>query len=91
MRTQFIPICHNPPALHYFFQTPGKGWGIFAGEDIAPGAFIIEYVGEIIDEATADARLEDCRRRGEGHYYLMEIDANQFIDARHKVRERGDI
>ena len=33
-------------------QTPGKGWGVFAGADIPAGSFIMEYVGEIIDEAT---------------------------------------
>lgn len=32
-------------------QTPGKGWGVFAGADIPAGSFVIEYVGEIIDEA----------------------------------------
>lgn len=26
--------------------TPGKGWGLFADEDIEPGDYIIEYVGE---------------------------------------------
>jgi SET domain-containing protein len=33
--------------------TPGKGWGVLAGADIPSGAFIIEYVGEIIDEAVS--------------------------------------
>ena len=68
-------------------QTPGKGWGVFAGALIPRGAFIIEYIGEIIDEAESDARLEACRLAGETHYYLMEIDADTYIDARHKVRD----
>lgn len=39
------------PAPSPRVQTPGKGWGVFAGAPIAAGSFIIEYVGEIIDEA----------------------------------------
>jgi len=31
-----------------------------------------------------DERLAACKAAGESHYYLMEIDANQVIDARHK-------
>jgi hypothetical protein len=31
-----------------------------------------------------DERLAACKAAGESHYYLMEIDANQIIDARHK-------
>lgn len=64
--------------------TPGKGWGVRAGADIPEGGFVIEYVGEIIDEAMQEERLEQCKQEGETHYYLMEIDANQIIDARHK-------
>jgi hypothetical protein len=43
-------------------------------------------VGEIIDEEEANRRLEACKAAGEAHYYLMEIDADTIIDARHKVR-----
>jgi hypothetical protein len=31
--------------------TPGKGWGVNAGCDVPEGAFLIEYVGEVISEA----------------------------------------
>jgi hypothetical protein len=30
-------------------------------------------------------RLQECHARGETHFYMMEIDANQIIDARSKV------
>ena len=44
--------------------TPGKGWGIVAGERVA-GAFVTEYVGEIIDEATeCGSGRRAYRRRG---------------------------
>lgn len=64
--------------------TPGKGWGVVAGTDVRAGTFIIEYVGEIIDADMATARLEEARTKGEHHFYMMEIDAMQMIDARFK-------
>jgi hypothetical protein len=64
--------------------TEGKGWGAIASADIPAGQFIVEYVGEIIDEEEQDKRLEEAKVRGEAHYYMMEIDANQIIDARVK-------
>lgn len=66
-------------------QTHGKGWGVIAGCDIDAGAFIIEYVGEIISDEMQDERLAAARARGEHDAYMMEIDADQIIDARFKA------
>lgn len=60
----------------------GKGWGLFAEEDISRGSFIVEYVGEIVDLETAKERLNDPTAT---HHYIMEIDAHTFIDARNKA------
>lgn len=38
------------------FRTEKKGVGVRAGEDIPAGAFIYEYVGEIITNKEADIR-----------------------------------
>jgi hypothetical protein len=66
-------------------RTPGKGWGLNAGpEGVQAGAFIIEYVGEIIDDEEQDRRLAAAAGRGEGHAYIMELSPNLFIDARFK-------
>lgn len=32
------------------------GRGIFAKRDLAPGVFLVEYAGEVIDEAEAERR-----------------------------------
>ncbi|KAI9324119.1 hypothetical protein DFJ73DRAFT_873977 [Zopfochytrium polystomum] len=37
-------------------RTPAKGWGLFAAESIPKGAFVAEYLGEIIS-------TEEARRR----------------------------
>ena len=42
----------SPPLT--LVPTPGKGWGVIAGADIPAGSFIVEYVGEIVDEAVSE-------------------------------------
>lgn len=68
-------------------KTRGKGFGVIAKENIHPGDFIIEYVGEIISEEEQNRRFEIAKKNGEGHYYMMEINFNQVIDARYKANE----
>jgi len=34
-------------ACIYPKPTPGKGWGLFAGEKIYRGDFIMQYIGEV--------------------------------------------
>lgn len=41
------------------FRTRNMGWGVRAMQDIPQGAFICEYVGEIITDAEADKREND--------------------------------
>jgi uncharacterized protein len=51
----------------------GAGLGLFAGEDIKKGAFVIEYTGELISAEEADRR---------GGKYLMEISSRRTIDGK---------
>lgn len=48
------------------FRTEGKGWGVRTLKDIPKGAFICEYVGELITDSEADKREEDS--------YLFDLD-----------------
>lgn len=41
------------------FRTQKMGWGVRAMQDVPQGAFICEYVGEIISDAEADKREND--------------------------------
>ena len=64
--------------------TEHRGWGLFLAEPVAAGRFVVEYAGEIIDEAATEARLWADKARGEDNFYLMEVGHGQIIDARHK-------
>lgn len=61
--------------------TPGKGWGLFAASDIPSGALVIEYVGEILDDAGTEARLREYKAAGQRHFHIMEISKDLVIDA----------
>ncbi|KAI3444068.1 hypothetical protein Pfo_000733 [Paulownia fortunei] len=39
------------------------GWGVVAAESISKGDFIVEYVGEVIDDALCERRLWDMKAR----------------------------
>ncbi|XP_010527027.1 PREDICTED: histone-lysine N-methyltransferase ASHH3 isoform X2 [Tarenaya hassleriana] len=65
-------------------QTEKCGSGIVTDEDVKQGEFIIEYVGEVIDDKTCEGRLWNMKHRGETNFYLCEINRDMVIDATHK-------
>ncbi|XP_020881932.1 putative histone-lysine N-methyltransferase ASHH4 isoform X2 [Arabidopsis lyrata subsp. lyrata] len=65
-------------------QTEKCGYGIVADEDINSGEFIIEYVGEVIDEKICEERLWKLNHKVEKNFYLCQINWNMVIDATHK-------
>ena len=84
------PSCSNRP-FHQLkspktdtLLTENRGWGLFLAEPVKAGTFIVEYVGEILDEHTTEKRLWEDKKRGEDNFYLMEVMPNQCIDARYK-------
>eukprot|EP00767_Chilomastix_cuspidata_P001305 gnl/Chilomastix_cuspidata/1434.p3 GENE.gnl/Chilomastix_cuspidata/1434~~gnl/Chilomastix_cuspidata/1434.p3 ORF type:complete len:284 (+),score=110.36 gnl/Chilomastix_cuspidata/1434:2142-2993(+) len=60
-----------------------KGLGFFAERAIPRGAFIIEYVGEVIDQDELEARLAAPKR----HWYAMEARAGMYIDSGQRGNE----
>nr|GMD73800.1 histone-lysine N-methyltransferase ASHH3 [Ipomoea batatas] len=60
------------------------GSGIVADEDIKQGEFVIEYVGEVIDDKTCEERLWKMKHLGETNFYLCEINRDTVIDATYK-------
>ncbi|XP_047317125.1 histone-lysine N-methyltransferase ASHH3 isoform X3 [Impatiens glandulifera] len=65
-------------------KTERCGSGIVADEDIKQGEFVIEYVGEVIDDQTCEERLWKMKDRGETNFYLCEINRDTVIDATFK-------
>lgn len=58
------------------FRTPnGKGWGVKALQQIPRGAFVIEYVGEVITNVEADRRGKEYDV--EGITYLFDLDYHE--------------
>ena len=47
------------------------GWGLRALEDIPEGAFVCDYVGELITNEVADAREDDS--------YLFDLESKVII------------
>jgi hypothetical protein len=73
-----------PLSLYYF--GPQKGWGVKACQFIKQGAFVIEYVGEVISEQEMERRSVAC---DEQYQYVFTLNGRGkdrcYIDA-HAVR-----
>ncbi|CAI9107557.1 OLC1v1006935C1 [Oldenlandia corymbosa var. corymbosa] len=57
------------------FMTEGKGWGLRTLEDLPKGAFVCEYVGEILTNAELFDRVSRSPK-GEVHSYPVLLDAD---------------
>lgn len=79
--------CHNqcfekrqyPPLEPY--KTSGRGWGLKTLAPIRKGDFVIEYVGEIIDDQEYLRRTRKMHELMDDNYYFLTIDKDRIIDA----------
>lgn len=62
-------------------QTEKKGYGLVAEQPISEGAFVYEYIGEVVDEETFRQRMIDYDTRKLRHFYFMMLTKDAFIDA----------
>jgi uncharacterized protein len=69
-RAPFFEVRHSP--IH--------GYGVFAARRIRKGTTIIEYLGDRVSHAQADARYED-KDPNDNHTFLFTVDAKTVIDA----------
>ncbi|KAK4479452.1 hypothetical protein RD792_014966 [Penstemon davidsonii] len=76
------PAANN--TMYVDYQTELCGWGVVAAESICKGDFIIEYVGEVIDDAICEGRLWDMKDHDAKNFYMCEINKNFVIDATFK-------
>ncbi len=62
-----------------------KGFGLFTEEALTEGQFIIEYIGEVLEEEEYLRRKEFYQESGQRHYYFMNVGNGEVIDACRKV------
>lgn len=63
------------------FRTEKKGFGIRAEADIPPETFLIEYVGEVLNNKQFEKRAAKYSKQKNRHYYFMALRSNAVIDA----------
>ncbi|CAN6684610.1 unnamed protein product [Malus baccata var. baccata] len=61
--------------LQVFFTAEGKGWGLRTLEDLPKGAFVCEYVGEVLTSKELHERNIKSSRSGKRPYPVL-LDAN---------------
>lgn len=66
-----------------------KGHGLYTDEDLAAGQFVIQYVGEVLEEEEYLRRKHYYIQTGQRHYYFMNIGNGEVIDACRKVCAQG--
>ncbi|XP_053698668.1 nuclear receptor binding SET domain protein [Sabethes cyaneus] len=62
-------------------RIPCKGWGLFAMEDIPAGKFVIEYVGEVINNDELARRVQQKKEQKDENWYFLTVDSELTIDA----------
>lgn len=81
-------LCTNRPFRREkkikIVKTQFCGWGVEAAETIKKGDFVIEYIGEVIDDALCERRLWEMKYRGDQNFYMCEIRKDFTIDATFK-------
>mmetsp|Transcript_27022 Transcript_27022/g.38075 ORF Transcript_27022/g.38075 Transcript_27022/m.38075 type:complete len:420 (+) Transcript_27022:12-1271(+) len=68
------------------FTTEKKGVGLRTKQDLKPGDFVIEYVGEVISNDLCLERLQKYKQN-DNKFYFLTLDANECIDA----KKRGNL
>ena len=61
-----------------------KGWGLFATNGIPSGSFIVEYIGEVINEAEMRNRKKQKQEKQEKNFYFLRVNADMLIDSEKK-------
>uniref|UniRef100_A0A1A7WSJ4 Histone-lysine N-methyltransferase, H3 lysine-36 specific n=1 Tax=Iconisemion striatum TaxID=60296 RepID=A0A1A7WSJ4_9TELE len=69
---------YTPVEIH---RTLSRGWGLRAVSDIKKGAFVSEYVGEVIDEEECRARIRHAQENDICNFYMLTLDKDRIIDA----------
>ncbi|KAI9218097.1 hypothetical protein BC828DRAFT_230274 [Blastocladiella britannica] len=69
------------------FDADRKGFGLRTLCDLPAGAFVMEYVGDVITHRKFVRRAREYARAGHSHFYFMSLQPDQIIDA----QQRGSL
>ena len=72
------------PKVKPFYTIDDRGWGLRLEEKVKKGDFIIEYVGEIIDQELLHKRLAAKKETARNNYYIMSIGPGLYVDSEKK-------
>eukprot|EP00941_MAST-03F_sp_MAST-3F-sp1_P004647 g4647.t1 len=68
--------------LECFRRLDIMGWGVKTCRDVKAGEFIMQYVGEVINEEERNRRLAELKRKGEAqNVYIMSLGTGEEVDA----------
>lgn len=62
-------------------RTPGRGWGLLTSQALAAGDFVMEYVGELIDDKECERRLKELHTDNIQNFYFLTLAKDRIIDA----------
>lgn len=71
-------IQRGPQFASQIRKTQSKGWGLFAMEEIPARRYIIEYMGEIIDNVEFENRFTVNEDK---NFYFFALNSKMYIDA----------
>ncbi|XP_056637531.1 uncharacterized protein LOC130445723 [Diorhabda sublineata] len=63
------------------YKTETRGWGLKTLEPLKKGQFVIEYVGELIDDEEYQRRILKMHAQKEENFYFLTIHKDRMIDA----------
>ena len=66
------------------FKTAYKGVGLRTLAEIPGETFVMEYVGEVLDEKKFRKRAKKYSKDDHQHFYFMALSSEHFIDASNK-------
>lgn len=73
-------------AFSVFKTQDGRGWGVQAGEDIQPGQFLMEYVGEVISDEEVERRMWQAKQEDGACFYMVDL-MGATVDAKFQGNE----
>ena len=74
---RFVKRQYKQTQWHKFHRA--AGFGLMAKENIHKGEFVIEYVGDLIDENECSQRIEQMYKDNIDDFYFLSLDQSRCV------------